>query len=71
MRVVNKYSKSHSDKPTETCLKEVERAKKRMYLEACLQQRIHFYPIVTSVYGLMGVEAAATLKRIASCLATK
>ena len=42
-----------------------------MYLEACLQQRIHFSPFVTSVYGLMDVEAAATLNRIASILATK
>ena len=42
-----------------------------MYLEACLQQRQHFSPFVASVDGLMGVEATATLKRIASCLATK
>ena len=42
-----------------------------MYLEACLQQRRHFSPFVASVDGLLGVEARATLKRIASCLATK
>ena len=39
-----------------------------MYLEACLQQRRHFSPFVASVDGLMGVEAMATLKRIASRL---
>ena len=42
-----------------------------MYMEACLQQRRYFSPFVASVDGLMGVEATATLKRIASCLATK
>ena len=42
-----------------------------MYLEACLQQRRHFSPFVASVDGLLGVEATATLKRIASLLTTK
>ena len=42
-----------------------------MYLEACLQQRQHFSPFVASDDGLLGVEATATLKRIASCLASK
>ena len=42
-----------------------------MYLEACLKQRRHFSPFVASVDGLLGVEATATLKRIASRLATK
>ena len=42
-----------------------------MYLEACLQQRRHFSPFVALVYGLLGVDATATLKRIPSCLATK
>ena len=42
-----------------------------MYLEVCIQQRRHFSPFVASVDGLMGVEATATLKRIASRLATK
>ena len=42
-----------------------------MYLEACLQRRRHFSPFVTLVYGLLGVEAMANLKRLASRLATK
>ena len=53
------------------CLHEAERGKKKMYLEACLQQRRYVSPFVASVDGLMGVEATATLKRIASYLATK
>ena len=42
-----------------------------MYLEACLQKRRHLSPFVASVDGLGGVEETSTLKRIASCLATK
>ena len=42
-----------------------------MYLEACLQQCRHFSPFVASVDRLLGLEATATLKTIASRLATK
>ena len=42
-----------------------------MYLEACLQQHRHFSPLVVLVEGLLGLEATATQKRIASRLATK
>ena len=42
-----------------------------MYLEACLQQRRHFSPFVAYVDRLLEVEAMATLKRLASRLATK
>ena len=45
--------------------------KKRMYLEACLQQRRHFSPFFASVDGLLGVEETAALKRLSSRLATK
>ena len=69
MRVGNTDAKSHSEKPPEKCLQEAERAKKRMYLETCFQQRRHFSTFVALVDGLLGVEATATLKRIASFLA--
>ena len=42
-----------------------------MYLEAYLQQLRHFSLFVDLVDGLLEVEATATLKRLASCLATK
>ena len=70
-RVVNTDAKYHSEKTPKKCLEEAERAKKKMYLEACIQQRRHFLPLVSSVDGLPGVEATATLKRIASRLAKK
>ena len=71
MRIMNTDAKSHLAKTPEKCLQEAERAKKKMYLEACLQKRRHFYCFVASVDGLLGVESMATLKRIASRFATK
>ena len=71
MHVVNTDAKSYRTKDPERCLQEAERGKKRMNLEACLQQRRHFSPFVVLVGGILGVEATATLKRLASRLATK
>ena len=71
MRVVNTDVPMHRNKDPVSCLHDAERGGKRMYLEACLQQRRHFSPFVASVDGLLGVEATATLKRLASHLATK
>ena len=71
MRVVNTDTLTYQLKAPEKCLYEAEKGKKNMYLEACLQQRRHFSPFAASVDRLLGVEATATLKRIASSLATK
>ena len=71
MRVENTDSKSHLAKTPEKCLQEAEEVKKKIYLEACLQQHQYFSPLVTSVDGLMGMEATDTLKSIAIRLATK
>ena len=71
IRVVNTGTKSHLEKTPEKCLQEAEQAKKKMYLEACLQKRRKFYPFVASIGGIFSVEEAATLKRISSRLAKK
>ena len=71
MHVVNTDALSYVQKTPEKCLHKAERGNKKMYLEACLQQRRNFSSFVASVDRLMGVEATATLKKIASCLATK
>ena len=71
MRVVNTDAPTHQKKDPEKCLHKTERGKKKMYLKACHQQHQHFSPFVASVEGLLGVEATATLKRIAGFLATK
>ena len=65
------YASTHRANNPERCLHKAERGEKRMYLEACLQQRRHFSPFVASLYVLLRVEATATLKRLASRLATK
>ena len=39
MRVVNTDALSYLKKAPEKCLHEAEKGKKKMYLEACLQQR--------------------------------
>ena len=71
MRVVNTDAKSYWEKSPKKCLEEAEKSKKKIYLERCLQQRRHISHVVASVKRILGVEANATLKRIASCLASK
>ena len=71
MRVMNTDAKSHSAKIPEKYLQEAERGEKWVYLETCIQQRRHFPPFVSLVDVLLVVEATATLKRLASRLATK
>ena len=71
MHVVNTDALTYKTTEPEKCLHEAKKGKKQMYREVCLQQRRHFSPFVTSVDGLLEVEATATLKRIASRLATK
>ena len=66
MRVMSTDKKSHITKTSERCLNDSVREGNKIYLEACLQQRRHFSPFVISVDELLGVEAEATLKIIAS-----
>ena len=53
MHVVNTGAKSYWEKSPEKCLEEAEKSKKKMYPEACLQQRQNFSPFVASVDGLL------------------
>ena len=71
MRVVNTDAVSYQSKTPENCLDTTECKKKRKYLNACLNERRHFTPFVASLDGLLGVEAEATLKRVASRLTQK
>ena len=57
MRVVNTDANSSWERSLDKFLEEAETGKKKMYLEACLQQRQHFSPFVASVDGLFRVEA--------------
>ena len=71
INVVNTDAKSYPTKTLYWCLQDAVKAKKKMYLEACLQKSLHFSPFVASVDGLLDVEAEATLKMISIRLATK
>ena len=48
LRVVNTDTLTYLKKAPEKCLHEAEKGKKKMYLEACLQQLWHFSPFVAS-----------------------
>ena len=71
MWVVNTDAKSCLSETPEKWLQEAASAKKKMYLEAWLQQCHHFSPSIASIDGLLYVDAADTLKRIAIHLAKK
>ena len=63
--VMNTDAKSYLSKTPEKCLQEAEQAKRKIYLEACFQERRHFPPFFTSLDGILGVEGVDNLKRIA------
>ena len=71
MRVVNTDVTSYQSTTPEKCLKTAEKDNKNKYLYACLKNRQQFTPFVVSGNSLLGVEAEATLERIAICLTTK
>ena len=70
MHAVNTDAISYQSKNPKKCMETSDQDKKKNCLHACLNKRWHFIPFVTTVDGLFGVEAEATLKRIASRLAT-
>ena len=71
MSVINMDSPSYLSKNPKKFLETAEKVKKRNYLDPCVKHCRHFTPFVASVYGLLGVEAEATLNRIASRHTTK
>ena len=72
LRVVNTDAISNLVNTPENFLQELVRTNKNMYLEAFFQKCLkHPSPFITSFDRLLDVEAADTLKRIASRLITK
>eukprot|EP00957_Ditylum_brightwellii_P202475 15330321-Ditylum_brightwellii.AAC.1 len=59
------YRGKHPDK----VLQDAEKAKKKKYLDACLERRRTFTPMVYSADGMPGDEAEAAEKKMASLLA--
>ena len=71
MCAVKMNAKSYQLRPPERCFTTAEQEKKFKYLDSCLQHQRQFYPFVTPVNGLLGVEDEATLKQLASHITTK
>ena len=71
IKIVNTDSKTHINRTPEAVLKSSEASKKRKHLRHCLLQRRDFTPFVASTDGLLGKEATALIKRLASLLAIK
>mmetsp|Transcript_13622 Transcript_13622/g.28127 ORF Transcript_13622/g.28127 Transcript_13622/m.28127 type:complete len:216 (+) Transcript_13622:278-925(+) len=71
IRVTDTEAASHRNKDPAKVLRQQEEEKKRKYLIPCQQAHKHFTPLVYSVDGLEGKEAAAMRKQLASRLSAK
>ena len=71
MRVTDTDAKSYVGSSSAKVLEKAAKAKKDKYLDACLERRKSFTPLVYSVDGLACKEARAFEKRVASLLASK
>ena len=71
VQIVNTDSMAHQNRTSEAVLKTAERSKKKKHLAHCQQQRRHFTPFVVSTDGLLGDEANALVKRLATVLSQK
>ena len=69
--IANVDSGSYLTSTPEKVLCRQETEKKKKYLQACLDQRRNFTPFVSSTDGLMGREATALVKRLASMTASR
>ena len=71
IRNVNLNAGSYLHMTPEKALAKAEKEKKDLYLQACLECRRTFTPMVYSADGIPGVEALATQKRLAALLSYK
>ena len=67
VQIVNTDSTAHRNRTSEA-VKTAERSKKKKHLAHCQQQRRYFTPSVVSTDGLLGDEANAMVKRLATVL---
>ena len=71
VRITDTDAKSYASASSEKVLERAAKQKKDKYLNACLERRRSFTPLVYSVDGLACKEARAFERRIAGLLATK
>ena len=71
VKIVNLGSGSYLHMTPEKALAKAEKEKKDFYLQACLESRRTFTPMVYSADRIPGVEALASQKRLAALLSYK
>ena len=71
IRIFNLDAGSYLRMTPEKALAKAEKEKKDLYLQACLERRRTFTPMVYSADGIPGAEALAAQKRLASLLSYK
>ena len=71
IRIVNLNAGSYLRMTPEKALAKVEKENKDLYLQACLERRRTFTPMVYSADGILGAEALAAHKRLATLLSYK
>ena len=71
VRITDTDAPSYRGQDPTKILARHEKEKKDKYLDACVERRRQFTPLVYSVDGLLGEEARAASKRLASLLANK
>ena len=71
IRITDTDAKSYQSYSSRKVLERAAKEKKDKYLEACLERRRSFAPLVYSVDGMACKEAKAFEKRVASLLASK
>jgi hypothetical protein len=71
VRITDTDTPSYRTRDPVKVLKKQEEEKKKKYNELCLARRRTFTPLVFSVDGMRGPEAAAASKRLAALLASK
>ena len=71
IRIVNLDAGSYLRMTPEKALAKAEKEKKDYCLQACLERRRNFTPMVYSVDGIPGAEALAAQKRLAALLSYK
>ena len=71
VRITNTQTRTCRNQDPIRVLEKCEWEKKNKHLEACLERRTYFAPLVYSVDGIAAREAKAAKRRLASALAWK
>jgi len=71
IRVVDTDAPSYGSRPVESILSSAETIKKHKYLEAALERRATFTPVVISVDGIFGREGEMFVKKLSEDIAAK